>query len=293
MGVTKRFYLLMGIVVILFVGLLVLSFFSYNMYNESQYTKKTLISEKLMIVSELKKTKRNLEMAIADNTAYKEDLIIEQEKVSVLLNEIGKTNIDLATILKYKREIKRLNYVVTDLNKQNEILVKSNLAYKSQRDSTILILGNAQRYRDSLLAVNEDLNINAIRGRGVKISVVDLKIKPMRQTQGENIILTDKANKTNKIRVGFTVVGNKVSNACMKKYYIQIIDAENKVIGEGKYKLFGSSILYYSGVVEVKYQNRSLDVYQDLSEAQFVKGTYFANIFDNDELVSKTTFYLR
>lgn len=96
------------------------------MYDENQKTKEVLTSEKKKIVIELEKSKKNLELAIKENTAYKEDLLLEREKVSILLDEIGKANIDLAAILKYKKEVRRLNHVVADLNKQKEALIKSN-----------------------------------------------------------------------------------------------------------------------------------------------------------------------
>lgn len=262
------------------------------MYDENQKTKEVLTSEKTKIVNELKKSKRNLELAINENTAYKEDLLLEREKVSILLDEIGKANIDLAAILKYKKEVRRLNNVVADLNKQNESLVKSNLVYKTQRDSTILILGNAKRYRDSLIAMNENLHAKVAR-TGAKISVIDLKVNCLAQSKNDEIKITDRAKKTNKLRVDFTVIGNKIANSCMKKYYIQIIDAENNVIGDGKSKKFGSSVLYYSDVLEVKYQNKTVEVQRDFLDENFAKGTYYANIFDNDELVSKTSFCLR
>lgn len=292
MYIRKSFYILKTTSVILFVGLLVSSFFLYRMYDDNQKTKEVLTSEKEKIIIELKKSKRNLELAINENIVYKEDLLLEREKVSILLDEIGKANIDLATILKYKKEVRRLNHVVADLNKQNEDLVKSNLRYKTQRDSTILILGNAKRYRDSLIAMNENLHAKIIKN-GAKISVIDLKVNGLSQNKNNETKVTDKARKTNKLRVDFTVIGNKIANTCMKKYYIQIIDAENNVVGDGKYKKFGSSVLYYSDVLEVQYQNKTVEVQRDLSDKNFAKGTYFANIFDNDELVSKTSFCLK
>lgn len=262
------------------------------MYDENKKNVEALNNEKQSIINDLKKTKKNLEIAINENAVYKSDLLVEREKVTILLDEIGKVNIDLASILKYKKEIKRLNNVVVDLNKQKQELIKSNHIYKTQRDSTILVLGNAKKYKDSLIAMNENLHARVIRG-GAKISVIDLKISPLKESENNEIKVTDKAAKTNKLRVAFTVVGNKVAYSCLKQYYVQIIDAENNVIGDGKYKKFGSSILYYSDVFDVKYQNKMVEVRGDLFDKKFTKGTYYVNVFDKDELVSKTSFGLK
>jgi hypothetical protein len=43
----------------------------------------------------------------------------------------------------------------------------------------------------------------------------------------------------------------------------------------------------------VQYENKTVNVSEDLRGKDFAKGTYFINVFDNDELVSKTSFSLR
>lgn len=140
--------------------------------------------------------------------------------------------------------------------------------------------------------MNENLHARIVRN-GAKISVIDLKVNGLSQNKNNETKITDKANKTNKLRVDFTIIGNKIATACMKKYYIQIIDAENNVVGGGKFKKFGSSVLYYSDALEVQYQNKTVEVQRDLLDENFAKGIYFANVFDNDELVSKTSFCLK
>lgn len=292
MKILSQFYFFKTTSVLLFMGLVISSGFLYKIYDENEKIMETLNSEKIAIIKDLKKSKKSLEVAISQNAVYNEELHLEREKVSLLLDEIGKVNIDLASLLKYKKEVKRLNGVVVNLCKEKEELIKSNHIYKTQRDSTILVLGKSQRYKDSLIAMNENLHAKIVKS-GVKISVIDLKISPLKQTKNDEIKVTDRANKTNKLRVAFTVIGNKVTDPCMKQYYVQIIDAENKVIGDGRYKKFGSSILYYSDLFEVKFKNKTVEVHGDLLDDKFGKGTYFVNIFDKDELVSKTSFALR
>jgi hypothetical protein len=43
----------------------------------------------------------------------------------------------------------------------------------------------------------------------------------------------------------------------------------------------------------VKYENKTVDVVKDLPGKDFQKGTYFVNVFDKAELVSKSSFTLR
>lgn len=56
---------------------------------------------------------------------------------------------------------------------------------------------------------------------------------------------------------------------------------------------FGPKSLTYSFTTSVKYDNKTVDVSEDLAGKNFAKGTYFVNVYDKDELVSKTSFSLR
>ena len=49
----------------------------------------------------------------------------------------------------------------------------------------------------------------------------------------------------------------------------------------------------YSFTTNVKYDNKTVDVTEDLAGSKFVKGTYTVNVFDKAELVSRTSFSLR
>ncbi|MNE95733.1 hypothetical protein D3C80_1938640 [compost metagenome] len=72
-----------------------------------------------------------------------------------------------------------------------------------------------------------------------------------------------------------------------------MIDSENNVLGDKKTESFGDKSLTYSFATNVKYENKTVNVSEDLQGKNFAKGTYFINIFDKDELVSKTSFSLR
>ena len=106
-------------------------------------------------------------------------------------------------------------------------------------------------------------------------------------------IETDKASRAAILKISFTIAENKVAKSGDKTYYVQVIDSKNNVLGEKKTESFGSNSLTYSFVTTVKFQNKTVDVSQDLPGKDFEKGTYFVNVFDNGELVSKSSFSLR
>lgn len=266
-------------------------FFSYNLYENFVQTKRILNNEKNIVINELKKSKDSLEIAILDNTSLKTDLIIERQKVNNLLDEINNSNIDIASLIKYKREVSRLKGVVTGLTKEKFELKKKNEILKIQRDSTILVLSNAKKYNDTLLTLNEDLN--RIVKKGSKISIVNLQTDTMKQLRTGDLQPTDKANKVGVIQVSFLVVGNKITKPCEKEYHVQIIDSQNNIVGQKLTKNYGSMILDYSFVSSVRFKNETVEVVSDLEIKDLQKGTYFVNVFDKGELASKTSFALR
>ncbi|WP_394759088.1 hypothetical protein [Flavobacterium sp.] len=265
--------------------------YSYKNYNDFQETKRILNNEKTAIVVELNKSKDSLELAISENSSLKTDLIVERQKVTNLLDEINNTNIDVASLIKYKTEVNRLKNVVVSLTKEKFQLKRNNELLKVQRDSTILVLNQSKKYNDTLVAMNEDLN-KVIR-KGSKISIINLKTATLKQLKTGDLESTDKASKVNVLQITFLVIGNKISKPCEKEYYVQIIDAKNNIVGEKRSKKFGPMILDYSYSSPVKFKNESLEVTAELALENVEKGTYFVNVYDKGELASKTTFALR
>ncbi|HFG0464997.1 TPA: hypothetical protein ACGFUB_000955 [Flavobacterium psychrophilum] len=265
--------------------------FSYKIYHDFKITERILNAKKNEIISELKKSKDSLELAISENSLLKTDLIIERQKVTNLLDEINNTNIDLASLIKYKTEINRLKNIVASLTKEKLQLKKNNELLKIQRDSTILVLTQSKKYNDTLVAMNEDLN-RVIR-KGSKISIINLKTSTLKQTKSGDLESTDKASRVNLLQITFMVVGNKITKPCEKEYYVQIIDSKNNIIGEKNTKNFGVMILNYSYYSLVKFKNESLEVTAEITLENIKKRNYFVNVFDKYNLVSKTTFALK
>jgi len=265
--------------------------FSYILYNDSLQTKKTLIDQKNALIVELTKFEDSLELGIAENSSLKGELIIERQKVNVLLNEINNTNINLASLLKYKREMIRLKDLVVSLKKDKFQLQLNNELLKKQRDSTILILSQAIKFKDTLLAMNE--NLNGIIKKGSKVSIINLKTVPLRQLRNGDYQETNEARKTKVLKISFLVIGNRMEKTCEKEYCVQIIDSKNNVIGKKIRKKYDDMVLDYSYASNVKFINETLEVTSNLELEGLEKGNYFVNIFDRGVLTSKTTFALR
>lgn len=280
-----------AILAVLLIGSLVYIFKMTSDAKALQTELTTTRSEKESVMKDLEELKARYDAAIAENTSMSDELIAEREKVVNLMSDLKKSKGDAASMKKYKSQYFSLENKMKALIAENETLKKDNATLTTQRDSTVTVLGEARKYNEVLVGQNEELSKTVEVAQ--KLTVSNLKTAAYKLRSSGKQIETEKARKADVLKISFNINENKVAKQGDKMYYIQVIDSKNNVLGEKKTESFGSNSLTYSFVTTVKYENKSVDVSQDLSGQNFEKGTYFVNVFDKGELVSKSSFTLK
>ena len=280
-----------AILAVLLIGSLVYIFKMTSDAKAQQTELTKTISEKDAVMKDLEELKATYDAAIAENTSMSDELIAEREKVVNLLADLKKSKGDAASMAKYKSQYFALETKMKGLMQENEALKKANETLTTQRDSTVMVLGEAKKYNEVLVGQNEELAKTVEVAS--KLSVLNLKTAAYKLRSSGKQIETDKASRADILKVSFMIAENQIAKSGDKTYYVQVIDSKNNVLGEKKTESFGSNSLTYSFVTTVKFQNKTVDVSQDLPGKDFEKGTYFVNVFDNGELVSKSSFSLR
>ncbi|MEN2413406.1 hypothetical protein [Flavobacterium mesophilum] len=248
----------------------------------------TTMTEKESVMKDLQELKATYDAAIAENTSMSDELIQERDKVVALMDDLNKSKGDVS---KYKSQVQAMQAKMKTLVAENDELKKQNGVLTTQRDSTIVVLGESKKYNEVLVGQNEELAKTVEKGS--KLSILNTKTAAYKLKSSGKQIETDKASRADILKVSFTIAENQIAKSGDKTYYIQVIDAKNNVLGEKKTESFGDNSLTYSFKTTVKYENKTVQVSEDLPGKDFAKGTYFINVFDNDELVSKTSFSLR
>ena len=108
-----------------------------------------------------------------------------------------------------------------------------------------------------------------------------------------DITATTIAKKTDLIRISFTLDANSDSRTITKKYYVQVINGKNNVLGLGTTEYFDEASLTYSFSKIVRYEGLKTIITHDLVAKQFDKGNYTINIYDRNKLVGKTNISLQ
>ena len=250
-------------------------------------------SEKEKFLIELEELKATYDKALEDNTTLSDDLEAEREKVFNLIADLKKSRGDAASLQKYREQYFALDKKMKSLMAENESLKAKNQILTTERDSTIVVLGQQKRFNDTLVVQNE--NLAKTVEKASKLIIMNLRTQAIKVRSSGKQIDTDKASRADQLKVCFAIAANEIAKSGDKMYYVQIIDSKGNVLGEKKTQNFNDMTLTYSFTTTVAYDNKAVDVceFLDGKGKDFEKGTYFVNIFDKGELVSKTSFSLR
>jgi predicted nucleic acid-binding Zn-ribbon protein len=282
---------IIAILAVLLIGSLIYIFKLTSDAKGLENTVVTVKSEKESVLKDLSDLKATYDAAIAENTSMSDELIAERDKVVKLMEELKSAKGDNASLMKYKTQYKALEQKMQNLMQEVAVLKSQNQELTTNLDSTKVVLEDSKKYNQVLVGQNEELAKTVEKGS--KLTVTNLKTGAYKVRSSGKQIATDKASRTDMLKVDFTIAENKIAKSGDKTYYVQVIDAKNNVLGNKETVSFGDTSLTYSFTTTVKYENKTVEVSEQLPGKDFAKGTYFVNVFDKGELVSKSSFSLR
>jgi hypothetical protein len=252
---------------------------------------KTEKTEKENVLKDLQELKTTYDAAIAENTSMSDELIAEREKVVNLISQLEKSKGTVAELSKYRSQYNTLQVKMNGLMQEVDVLKKENQSLTTNLDSTKVVLEDTKNYTKTLVGQNEELTKTVEKAS--KLTISNLKTSAYKKRSSGKEIATEKASRADILKVSFTIAENAVAKTGDKQYYVQVIDSKNNVLGDKATATFGENSLTYSFITTVQYENKSVQVTENLPGKDFAKGTYFVNVFDKNELVSKTSFTLK
>src|SRR6478752_4072938 len=226
---------LKAIVVVLALLLAGSLYYIFTLTNDAKQLQteiKTVKTEKENVLDSLAVLKATYDKAIEENTAMSEDLKAERDKVENLMADLQKSKGDAASMRKYRDQFFKLQSQMKVMMAENEELKKQNQVLTTQRDSTVVVLGEKRKAYDTLS--NQNKNLSKTVERASKLVVTNLKTTSFKQKKSGKQVETDKASKVDKLKVCFTIAANTVAKSGEKTYYVQIIDSKSNVLGDKK-----------------------------------------------------------
>ena len=251
---------------------------------------KTITDEKTVLLNDLNILKANYDLIVVSDQKLQEELNAEKVKVADLIYKLENDKNSVVPNEVYKKQYLGLNSKMKDLILQIDNLKKVNESLLTERDSTNSALNNSKQAIDTLKNQNSKLLKKIVTAS--KLNVVNLQTYAVKVSSSGKTTLTDKASKANFLNVNFVILENSIAKSCEKKYYIQIIDSNNNVLGDKKSEKFGKDELFYSFIKNVTYTNMTVEVVEKFAVQKLEKGNYTVIVYDEGKMVAKYDFDL-
>jgi len=280
-------------IIILALFLLGTLFYSFQMHLDNKETKAILQSEKNEVLRDLENMSSLYNEANADNEVANEKLIEAQARLDALMEELKASKSSVSTLLKYKKKYFQLESEMEVLLDENATLKFQNALLETSLDSTQIELTSQLASNTSL--TNQNIRLSESVDAAKKLSVERLNAYGVIQRRSGKLVPTTRASRVDNLRICYSVPSNVLTESGTKKYFVQVIDPSLNVIGTNTPVQFEDDILKYSYVSAFTYDNQLLDVCDFVSaeEGDYDKGAYTVNVFDQNVLVSSSTFTLK
>ncbi|WP_350286026.1 hypothetical protein [uncultured Croceitalea sp.] len=269
--------------------------YTVSLYQDKKKTTDALTQEKELVVEDLNSLKSEYDKAILESNATNEELVAARDNIAKYIDSVQGMKADIASLSRYRRQVSVLKAEREELLKQVDSLTQSNSLLAMQRDSTFVELEKQTVFNDSLVVSNTQLADAVERGSALNLS--SQSIDAVKERSSGKLVSTSRAKATDKFKVCFTIADNAIASAGDREFFIEVLDPQGNVVGEGMSKTTedGASITYTKGT-SFYYENSSLDVcdYINKPASDFQKGNYMVNVYDDGlKLLGTSKFTLK
>jgi hypothetical protein len=228
---------------------------------------------------------------LSDSLTEKDSII--REKANEIKKLLGVRS-ELSTVKKkllqlqqitqgYERHIDSLYLVNRELRQENE---KIKTDYNLEQQKTADLSKDKEQ-------LNQKISGAAVL-KAYKVTAVPLKSKGVEKEK-----VTDKASRTDKIKVCFTVSENKLVNPGYQRFFVRIAKPDNVILTRGAaytFQFLGQT-LQFSAMETLNYDGNAADIctyYENPGKgAELPKGRYVVDIFTEDRQIGTTSFDLK
>jgi hypothetical protein len=226
------------------------------------------------------------------NSLSERDSIINLRALEI--KKLLGTKTELAVV---KQKLAQLQQITRGYEQKIDSLYTVNKTLKAENDQIKIDYNLEQQKTSNLAKDKEDLN-EKITGAAVlkayKISAVAYKSRGVDKDKA-----TDKAARTEKIKICFTVSENKLVSAGYKRFFVRIARPDNVILTRGPaytFQFLGQT-LQFSAMETLNYEGEAADIctYFELpaNTPELPKGRYYVNVFTEDREIGQTSFELK
>jgi predicted RND superfamily exporter protein len=284
--------ILIALLLLLAIGF---GYYYFSTSNKMQEQEQAFVDQKLELQQSLDEMEAQYNVALQDNTSMQGELESAKEAIIAIKKELKKTKAnDYSAIKKYKRQIAVLQKQNQRLFFLNDSLNQANTGLNIALDSTQANLQKEIYLKDSLATENTSLSDKLKMGSKLNISTI--KVASLKERNSGKFKATDKAKRTDLLKVEYTIMANPIANQGEKNAYVQVLDPTGKVVSaKGDITLENEETVKYSAVNTFDYVNvnRNLLAIIKVDKATMKAGKYLVKTYVEGKLAGTTSFNLK
>lgn len=260
----------------------------------------TIIIEKEQAMTQTSELQRELDELMAEHARIKEEYGLLTDKLtkqdSLILSQAQEIEMLINSQADYRRIKRQLDYLrsitqgyvhqIDSLYAINQQLVEENEIIKQD-------LLNEQQRTFELSQDKEDLEGKISSEAYLRAYAVNARAFSVRSNGKETE--TDKARRTEVIRVCFTLGENSLVPEGTKDIYIRIARPDNLILTQGSYSfIYQGDRIQFTEKTSVQYNKKSQSVCVSYrrGDVELLPGVYHVNVFADDRMIGECSFSL-
>jgi regulator of replication initiation timing len=290
----RTFKIITGILVLALLILVIWTFRQRtqltSLIQEKELEKTDLQHQLDSVITEHNKTKQAYG-ALSDSLKAKDSLI--QANAIEIRNLLG-TKWEYQ---KVSKKLARLQTIAQGYVRQMDSLYTVNQELHAENEKIRQDFRNEQTKSQTLVKDKEELTARVNQAailRAYDVTATAYKVKG-----GDKETSTDKASRTDRVKVCFTIGENPLVKAGRKNLYISICRPDKIVVTRTKYDTFtfNGQTLPYSIREDISYEGKSMNLCvkwnKKDNDKPAMKGTYTVTVYTDDKEIGSGTFQLK
>lgn len=292
----KNFLLFAFIVLLLITNIFLLVKVMENDKKVNQQ-EKVIVStriEKDVLMDQLKTEKSHFELLKTENSGLRKKLSEKDREINNKIAEIEKliNSGDEAQLRKAKTELAKLRKLNDQFISQIALLKKQNKDLSSENAVLNENLSSEKSRVEQLSIENKQLAQKVALGSQLKLS--SLKILAFKYKNSGKEVQVEKASKTEKLKICFTVLENPITEKGLKTVYIRIINPTGVTLSNISETIsYKGQTLPVSAKQDFQYDNKDTELCFLWSKpASLIKGDYALELYMEGNQVGFGRFHL-
>jgi uncharacterized protein YoxC len=284
------------------IGVLILAFIILGIWTIRQKTQlTTLLDEK-----ELEKTdlQNQLDSVIAEHNKTKQAYGALSDSLKAKDSVIQANAVEIRNLLgmkwdylKVSKKLARLQLIAQGYVRQMDSLYTVNQELHAENEKIRQDYRNEQTKSQSLVKDKEELTAKV--NNAAILTAYDVNATPLKLKGGDKESPTDKASRTDRVKVCFTIGENPLVKSGRKNLYVCITRPDKIVVTKTKYDVFtfNGQSLPYSVREDISYEGKSMNLCvkwtKKDNDKPAMKGTYTVTVYTDDKEIGSGTFQLK